>query len=106
MRRFASLSRKKDFARLRARGRRMSSANLAVFLGDPSPADPAPLVGISVPKAVGNAVKRNLVRRRLSACVHDALSNDARLRVLILARPGAAEATFAALRQEVFRALS
>jgi ribonuclease P protein component len=105
MRRFASLRRKGDFTRLRSRGRRLATANLTFFRADAGPADPRPLVGITVSKDVGPAVVRNRVRRRLAACLQDLLSDNAHLRLLILARPSAAAAPYAVLRDEVRRAV-
>jgi ribonuclease P protein component len=106
MRRFASLRGRGDFARVRARGRRTITPNLTVFQADATPADVRPLVGISVSKAVGGAVLRNRVRRRLAACVDETLPQGARVRVLISARPSAASAPYAALRAEVQRCLA
>jgi len=105
MRRFASLRRRGDFTRLRSRGRRLATANLTFFRGDAAPADPRTLVGISVSKEVGTAVVRNRVRRRLAACVHEALPEHARMRLLILARPSAAAASYGQLCDEVRRAV-
>lgn len=106
MRRFASLRRQGDFARLRARGRRTATANLTIFRGDAAPADSRPLVGISVSKSVGTAVVRNRIRRRLAACIQELLSEHARMRLLVVARPSAAAATYTALRDEVRRAVN
>lgn len=105
MRRFASLRRAGDFTRLRARGRRSATANLTIFRGDAAPADTCSLVGISVSKSVGTAVVRNRIRRRLAACIQEVLPEHARMRLLIIARPSAALATYADLRAEVQRAL-
>jgi ribonuclease P protein component len=105
MRRFASLRRRGDFTRLRSRGRRLATANLTFFRGDAAPADTRALVGISVSKQVGTAVVRNRVRRRLAACIHELLPEDTRMRLLILARPSAAGASYAALCDEVRRAV-
>ena len=105
MRRFASLRRAGDFTRLRARGRRTATANLTFFRADAAPADPHPLVGITVSKSVGTAVVRNLLRRRLAAAIHELLPEHARMRLLIVARPSAATLSFAALREEVRGAL-
>ncbi|HEY8314063.1 MAG TPA: ribonuclease P protein component [Candidatus Baltobacteraceae bacterium] len=105
MRRFASLRRRADFNRLRQRGRRIATPNLTFFRGDAVPADPLPLVGIAVSKAVGTAVVRNRLRRRLAAIVQDSLDGRGCLRLLIVARPAAAATSFAGLRSEVERAL-
>jgi ribonuclease P protein component len=101
MRRFASLRRSGDFARLRARGRRTATANLTMFRGEPAPADTHALVGISVSKSVGKAVVRNRIRRRLAACIHELLPDGARLRLVVIARPSAAGATYSTLCAEV-----
>lgn len=106
MRRFASLRRSSDFSRLRSRGRRTATANLTLFRGEAAPADARPLVGISVSKSVGKAVVRNRTRRRLAACLQELLPEHARMRLLIVARPTAAVAPYAALRDELRRALA
>ena len=63
--------------------------------------------GFIVSKKVGNAVRRNLVRRRLKAVCHDALVGGVRgVDVVVRALPGAADAEFGDLRSEVFDALA
>ncbi|MDE2482274.1 MAG: ribonuclease P protein component [bacterium] len=104
MRSFASLRRSADFARLRQRGRRVASPFLTVFRTDSAPRDRAAVAGITVGKPVGKAVVRNRVRRRVAAILQEALAGR-RLRVLVVARPAAAEASFAQLRSELERAL-
>jgi ribonuclease P protein component len=105
MRHFATLRRAADFARLRQRGRRRATANLTLYRGEAAPGDGCALVGITVSKSVGTAVVRNRLRRRLAASLQDLLSAQARLRLLIIARPSAAALPFAALREELRRAL-
>ena len=62
--------------------------------------------GFIVSKAVGNAVVRNTVRRRLKAVCHEALTDVAPGRdVVIRALTPAAGADFATLRAEVLRCL-
>ncbi len=106
MRRFASLSRQADFARLRRQGRRASSKSLVIYRSDSLPGDPSSLVGITVSKSIGKAVIRNKVRRRLAAIVHEALAERRALRLLLVARPLAAQAGFAELQAEVASALN
>ncbi|HEY9179349.1 MAG TPA: ribonuclease P protein component [Candidatus Baltobacteraceae bacterium] len=101
MRRFASLRRTADFGRLRQRGRRSATANLTVFRGPAGPRDERPLVGITVSKSVGTAVVRNRLRRRIAASLHELLSSQARMRLLVLARPSAAALPYGALRDEL-----
>jgi len=63
--------------------------------------------GFIVSKKVGNAVRRNLVRRRLKAVCHDALVGGVRgVDVVVRALPGAADAEFGTLRSEVLDALA
>jgi ribonuclease P protein component len=101
MRRFASLRRQADFARLRRRGRRASSPILTLYRGDALPGDGGSLVGITVNKSIGKAVVRNKVRRRLAAIVDDALEGQPPMRLLVIPQPAAAQAGFAALRAEM-----
>ncbi len=105
MRRYAGLRRSADFARLRQRGRRVASSALTVYRAEPFARDRLSVAGITVGKPVGKAVVRNLVRRRVAAILHEALA-ERRLRVLVVARPAAAEASFDQLRRELERALA
>ncbi|MHB1551660.1 MAG: ribonuclease P protein component [Vulcanimicrobiaceae bacterium] len=105
MRRFAGLRRRADFSRLRRRGRRTATPSLTLYREAPAPGDERALVGIVVSKAVGKAVVRNRLRRRLAAIVHETLANGARMRLLIVTRPVAAALPYAILQQEVELAL-
>ena len=104
MRRYASLRRTAEFSRLRQRGRRYSAAALTVYKGEPLARDRSSVVGITVGKPVGKAVVRNKVRRRVAALLHELLAGR-RLRLLVVARPPAADAPFGQLRNELERAL-
>lgn len=104
MRSYASLRRSWEFTRLRQRGRRIATAALTVYRADSFPSDRSSVVGITVGKPVGGAVVRNTVRRRVAAILRDALAGR-RLRVLVVARPPAAAASFAQLRNDLERAL-
>lgn len=106
MRRFAGLRRQANFARLRQRGRRIPTKNLTLYLGDAASSDRTSLVGITVNKAIGKAVLRNKLRRRLAAIVNEALPSDRRLRLVVVARPAAGSVTFAELRGELNAALA
>ena len=106
MRRFASLRRRGDFARLRQRGRRLATPSLTIYEARPAAGDAQPLVGITVGKAVGGAVVRNRLRRRIGAIVNDVfVAGKPHVRLLIVAKPGAADLSFADLRMQVQRAL-
>jgi ribonuclease P protein component len=104
MRRYASLRRTGEFSRLRQRGRRFSAGALTVYRAEPFASDRTSVVGITVAKPVGKAVVRNKVRRRVAAILYQLLA-ERRLRVLVVARPAAATAPFAQLRNEIERAL-
>ena len=104
MRSYASLRRSWEFTRLRQRGRRIATGALTVYRAYPLPQDMTSVVGITVGKPVGGAVVRNTVRRRVAAILREALAGR-RLRVLVVARPGAAAAPFAQLRNDLQRAL-
>ena len=106
MRRFASLSRQADFARLRRQGRRASTKSLVIYRSEPLPGDPSSLVGITVSKSIGKAVIRNKLRRRLAAIVHEELAQHPAMRLLVVARPSAALAPFPDLHAEVASALN
>ncbi|MGB6521287.1 MAG: ribonuclease P protein component [Candidatus Cybelea sp.] len=104
MHRLASLRRQADFARLRRAGRRVSTKSLTIYRSD-SLADDMSFVGITVSKAIGKAVVRNKLRRRLSAIVREALPSCRAMRLLLVPRPSAAEASFADLKAQVTSAL-
>lgn len=77
-----------------------------MYLTDAFARDTTSLVGITVNKAIGKAVVRNKLRRRLAAIVDDALGQSGRtLRLVVVARPNAAQADFATLRADLLSAL-
>jgi len=89
---------------LRRSGRRFSTKSLVIYRSEPMAGDLSPMVGITVNKTIGKAVIRNKVRRRLAAIVDDALRSRA-MRLLVVARPIAAQTAFADLHAEVTSAL-
>lgn len=95
-----------DYRRTVRTGRRVGGAFCIIHAVFRAPETPARF-GFIVSKAVGNAVTRNLVRRRLKTIAQRALhagfgDYDIVIRVL----PAAAEASFADLEQEVERSLT
>lgn len=71
-----------------------------------NPARDATRVGITVSKAIGNAVVRNRLRRRVKAVLDRAAFGGPPHRdVVLIARPGAGEADFAAVAAELARLL-
>lgn len=105
MRRFASLRRRGDFARLRQRGRRIATKYLTLYVTDALPGDSTSLVGITVNKSIGKAVVRNKLRRRLAAIIDEAFAHVRAIRLIVSARPAAGGLSFAALRDELAAAL-
>lgn len=100
------LVRADDYRRLVRRGRRVATPHTVVYVlraNTPSPVR----FGFIVPKTVGIAVSRNLVRRRLKSLSHAALSSlEPGTEIVIRALPGAAQADWATLRTEISDVLS
>ncbi len=104
MRRFDRLRRAGEIAFLRRKGRPMHFATLSAFVAAPS-SDGAVRIGIVTSKAVGGAVVRNRVRRRIRGAL-DALPVAPSNRMLFVAKPGSGEVAFAVLAADVASAVS
>jgi ribonuclease P protein component len=103
MRLYQSLRRRSDFARVQRRGKRQVGP-LFVLLA--TEARGGSRVGITVSKGIGNAVVRNRLRRRVKAILDRSTFGAPPYRDLVLiARPGAGEAGFAAVATELARLL-
>ena len=90
-----------DYRRLVRRGRRYASDHAIVYFSRSSDVRPVRF-GFIVPKSVGVAVKRNLVRRRLKAVSHELLASvSSGTDIVIRALPGAAQADWDTLRSEI-----
>jgi ribonuclease P protein component len=106
------LRRRDEFAAAVRSGRRAGSGAVVVHLtaGPTASSEPARALaraGFVVPKAVGNAVVRNLVRRRLRHLMRvrvEAL--PAGVDVVVRALPGAALRTYAELESDLDAALA
>ena len=102
----------RGFARAIRTGRRAGTRTLVLHLATPGPEAPdlaggTPLVGFVVSKAVGSAVTRNMVKRRLRHLARERLSSLPGSAVLVVrALPPSAEASYAALRDDFDSALS
>lgn len=103
MRSYDSLRRRAEFAALRRRGMLSSRPTLALYRTPSSGSRSR--VGITVGSAVGGAVVRNTVRRRIAAALHDLLSARSPQRLLVVAKPSAAGADFHRLRSDLHAAL-
>ena len=94
-------------------GRRAGSGTLVVHLArpddaDPEAGDPEPArIGFVVSRAVGNAVSRNRVKRRLRELVREDRESvpDGSL-LVVRALPAAAAASYAELRSDLARCLT
>ena len=92
------------FSRAIRTGRRAGSATLVVHLARPD-VDDRPRIGFVVSRAVGNAVTRNRVKRRLRELVRD-LSLPSGSLLVVRALPPAAGASYAELRDDLARCLT
>ena len=100
------MRRSADYQQTVRRGARGGRDTLVVHLAistDPGP----PAVGLVVSRAVGNAVVRNRVKRRLRALVTDRLGTMPEgARIVVRAQPPSAGATFAELGHDLDGAMS
>ncbi|QAY63993.1 ribonuclease P protein component [Xylanimonas allomyrinae] len=101
------LRRPAEFGRTVRGGARAGRDTLVVHLLVDDEGDAAPQVGFVVSKAVGNAVQRNLVKRRLREIARAMMGDPGnngfpeRGRVVVRALPAASRATFAELRRDL-----
>ncbi|WP_159797871.1 ribonuclease P protein component [Puerhibacterium puerhi] len=105
------LRRPVDFGRTVRRGARAGRTTVVVHLLVDDEGVETPQVGFVVSKAVGNAVQRNLVKRRLRAVVRSLLTDSPdglppRARAVVRALPASSTATYAQLSQDVSGALA
>ncbi len=99
MRRYASLRRRSDFARVQRRGKRRAGPLFVLLAVE---ARDASRVGITVNKTIGNAVVRTRWRRRVKAILdRSAFGTPPHRDLVLIARPGAGEAGFAAVAAEL-----
>ncbi|MGO1318559.1 MAG: ribonuclease P protein component [Cellulomonadaceae bacterium] len=99
------LRRSDDFGKTVRRGLRAGRSTVVVHLR-PRAGDGATMVGLVVSRAVGNAVTRNLVKRRLREIMRSRLvAAPTGSHMVVRALPAAGGASYAALEQDVDRAL-
>ena len=98
------ISRQTDFRRAMNKGARVNSANLFISIRN-SKSDTSRF-GFVVSKAVGNAVARNLVKRRLREIAAEVITEFPKgLDVVIRPNSASSAASFDELRAEVFGAV-
>lgn len=103
----ARLRRRADFAATTRGGRRAGRGALVVHLAAPAGSVATPRVGFAVSRAVGNAVVRNTVRRRLRHLVRDRLDVlPAGSTMLVRALPAAAARTYQELGSDLDAAIA
>jgi ribonuclease P protein component len=101
VRAYDSLRRRADFARVTRRGKRYAGTYLTCFVAD---GRRRTRVGVTVGTAVGGAVVRNRLRRRIKAILDRLPLGAPPWRdVVFIARPGAGELSFDTLTGEVAR---
>ncbi|PZQ88995.1 MAG: ribonuclease P protein component [Leifsonia xyli] len=90
-----------DFRAIVRRGRRSASVGTLIYRIERDPADPARF-GFIVAKTVGNAVERNLVRRRMRAVCRSIVdAGGTGSDVVVRALPGSAQHSWASLSAEM-----
>ena len=90
-----------EFRRTVRRGRRVTSGSAVVYVFDRVSSEPSRF-GFIVTKAVGNAVTRNLVRRRLRSIGREVLPNiGPGMDIVIRALPGSPEVAWVTLQEEM-----
>ena len=102
----SSLRQHADYQRVYKAGRKQFAKQMAYFFAQRAPdapsATPGPRIGLTVPKALGKAVDRNRIKRRLREAIRRALPLLS-VSVDVVLHPRASTLTldFAAIEQEV-----
>jgi len=103
MRWYGRLRRAGEIAFVRRRGRQAAFATLSAYAAPESSGSSR--VGVTVSKAVGGAVTRNLVRRRIRGALEALRVPERPVRLLFVAKPAAATAGYPRLAADVAAAL-
>lgn len=94
------LTKSKDFTTIYRRGKKVVGSYLVLY-GRTSPVGKN-RIGFSVSKKVGNAVQRNLIKRRLREIVRlSPLAQSAGVDLVIVARSKSKKASFRALKEDL-----
>ena len=97
-----------DFERVYKQGKRHFAANITVFYlrRESEPGGGNPRIGFTVGKALGGAVQRNLIKRRLREAVRlSGLQPECPVDIVINPKRSFLSAEFSAIRSEVSAAL-
>jgi ribonuclease P protein component len=105
MRAFDSLRGRREFTLVIRRGTPVARGSLTIYGFRPRGAM-RPKLGVVIPKTVGKAVRRNLLRRRCKAIFEDARWEPPHHWYVIACRPGAAALTFAELKSHLTSAVA
>lgn len=90
-----------DFRAIVRRGRRTSTGSTLIYRVERDPSDPARF-GFIVAKTVGNAVERNLIRRRMRAVCRSIVDRGGSgSDVVVRALPGSAQKDWTSLSAEM-----
>src|SRR6185312_2569425 len=96
------LVRADDYRQTVRRGRKVAATNTISYVIDRGDGNPVRF-GFIVSKAVGNAVTRNRVRRRLKAASYEVLARTRPgLDIVVRALPASDRASWVTLRNEIF----
>jgi ribonuclease P protein component len=100
------MTRSTEFGATVSKGTRAAQPDLVLYRRSDQAGDPGPRIGLVVSKAVGNAVQRHQVSRRLRHAALTILADlDPADRVVIRALPGSRLAISSRLEQELKTAL-
>jgi len=95
-----------DFRGTMRTGRRITTDHAIVYIARRSEAEPSRF-GFVVSKAVGNAVVRNLLRRRLRAIAQEQVVAGSRAAdIVVRALPGSGDLSWVSLHDEIVGALA
>ncbi len=100
----ARLLKRREFRRVYDQGSRVTSSSFALFYAAQTPTPGAPRIGFTTPKALGKAVVRNRIRRRMREAVRLQFPFlTAGVDYVFHPRRSVLEVGFAQLRREVER---
>lgn len=97
------IRRRREFLAAQATGKRLSTRHFGVLLA-PGPAD-APRLGLVVTKRLGKAVRRNRLKRLLREFFRRHREGLPKQDIIIMARKGAADLSYAEIQRELARIL-